>query len=525
MTTPNQGPPDGAFTFGGNELHYGQDYNENLVRQMFTVPSPTLTTAIPLMRDALRMAPSGSLSTMKETFGVSTEDTYYVEDVGADGIVDNLDETWWQRIARAIVTGFNAADPDGTPNLADALNSMINQKRETTRIAAGLAKLQADLTGNNNSGETFTVDVSDYAPDFPSVFQIFHESGAGTITNDGDTLEFSNHDGRKLWRYEEPLMTDFFEVSLIVPRNSQSYGGSYHNRNIFWIGRLNEAGTAYCVAKLNGNKLRIGAVIPGVSTIDSPSWFNSVASGGEPGPAEITITPSSYMTFRGGVVGDEKVFQFLVDNRVVATYIDFDDVSLIGEAYRYPGAGIENDSIGFINRVGNVSHFLANDNRPAPVQGSGARISRLSSGSVNVSSGTNTLPEEFFGFTNEKTADIAVNLVNGGFVVTEGDWYTISVRIAVGSGIFPNSLEFCLFRNGLEDIAFGPAFGWQVNAGGGVQKPDSVGAATPIYLNAGDFVQAGTIVGAGAIGALRGESTGLRTHMTIVRGRGAIVSS
>lgn len=517
MTTPNQPAPDGAYVLGGNELHYGQDISEQYAKELWAIPSPTPSNAITMFREALRMAPTGSLDAVAAMIpGANSEDSSNPDDTTGDGIVNNLGETWLQKMWNSIVEAFDG-DGQGGKTLTDAFNSFAGQKKETTQIAAGLAQLRADLTGNNNSGKTFQVDMSDFGTEIPDVLTKFHDSGVGDVVNDGDTLEYPNEDGRELFGYNvEPLLTDYPEVSLVVPRQAATYFGGFGNRALYWIFRANDDFSSFSFARLNGNKLKVGCVQAGLSTIDSPTWFGSGPAGA--GATEVTIDPASYMTVAGGYLDDPRTIQFKVNNRVVATFYDSTEASAIDEVHRWTGLGIENDRNDLVNRVANVSHFMANDNNPTPVQGSGARMSRLLTSTVNVSGGTNAFPTSFFTFAHEKTEDIAVNLTNGGFIVSEGDWYTISVRVEIGA-LMPNRLGFCLFRNGLEDISFGPEFGYTSNAGGGTQLPGYVACSTPVYINAGDAVQIGYIASAVTPGAFKGDTTGNKTHLTISRGK------
>lgn len=517
MTTPNQQAPDGSFVLGGGPSRYGQDMSENLAREMWSIPSPTPTTAIAQLRDALRMAPTGSLSSIQELIPeAATDDTAYVDDVTGDAVIGNLGETWIQKIFNNIVAAWSG-DTQGGKSLTEAFLSMARAKKEQNETAAGLAQLRADLNGNNNSGSTFQVNVSDYGTEMPDVLTKFYDGGVGSVVNDGDTLEFENEDGIELFGYNVgALQTDYPEVALIVPRQAGTFFGSYNNRALYWIFRANEDFSAYTFARLNGNKLRVGCVQAGLSTIESPTWFGSGPTGA--GPNEVTVDPASYMSVAGGYLDDPRTIQFKVNNRVVATFYDSTEASAIDELHRSVGLGIQNDRNDIVNRVPNVSHFMANDNKPTPVQGSGARMSRLLSATVNIDGGTHTFPDNFFTFSHEKTADIAVNLANGGFIVSEGDWYRIDVRVEIGA-LMPNRLGFCLFRNGLEDISFGPEFGYTSNAGGGTQLPGYVGASTSVYLNAGDAIQIGDIAGAFTPGAFKGEPAGNKTHLTISRGK------
>lgn len=389
-------------------------------------------------------------------------------------------------------------------------------RRETTSIAAGLAQLQSDVTANNNSGKSFIVAVADSGLVVPTVFDLIDDSGAGGIFNDGNTLQMSNNDGRELLGYNvEALVTDYFEVSLIVPKQAGTTFNSYVNRALFFLGRGDATWDNYCFARLNGDKLRIGAVIDGVSTLDSPVWFGLGVLGA--GSDEITINTGIYMTFGGGTLAGQWVFQFKVNNQVVATFGDAANASLIGDDYRWTGLGIRNDG-DFGNRSPTVSHFVANDNSPAAVVGSGGRMERISTGAVNISSGSHALPASFFDNPGALTEDINRNVSAGTYEVTEADWYKITVHLATGTG-WPNHFRLRLFLNGLADDYMSPDTTFGTNVLGGAEIPEGVHGSWSGYLNALDEVEVGYDAESSALSALRGTASGKQSYFTISRGR------
>lgn len=434
---------------------------------------------------------SNSLSKAKGGFGK----------IGTDirTIIRNIAQAW---------SGNNQVDF----SLDDLFTTSFTAKREQTQMQAALAQLQADVTANNNSGKTLLMTVSEYGTSFPSVLTLFHESGGGTLTNDGDTLEFSKDTGRKLFSYNvEPLATDYFEVSLIVPRPLGTTWGSYGDRAIYFIGRGDATWDNYCVARLNGDKLRIGAVIDGVSTIDSPTWFQSVTAGN---PIEVTIKPGSYMTFRGGTSAGDKYFQFRVNNQTAATFFDSGDASLVGEDYRWVGAGLENENNDVLNRVANISHLMANDNVPAPIVGSYASMCRTSTSNVSVLSGVNLMPTNFYDLKLEESPDITIDLAAGSFTVSKAGRYTLVTEMRCG-GSWPNHFKFVAHVDNLPNRYMSPDFGFTSSALGGTQLPDHVHGSCPLYLEAGDTVKLGYDSVGGTPNAMTGEATGYQTWIAI----------
>ena len=406
-------------------------------------------------------------------------------------------------------------DDDPYTAINDAWNaggqSTADLEREQQSIAAGLAQLQADVKANNNSGKSFIVPVTDYGTSVPSVFDLIENSGAGAIYNDGNTLQMSNNDGRELLGYNvEPLATDHFEVSLLVPKQPGT-ALIVENRTLYWVGRRDATSDNFCIARLRGTKLRVGAVIDGVSTVSSPTWFGSGADGS--GPTEVTITPSIYMNFSGGTGSDTRIFQFKVNNQVRATFKDSGAVSALGEDYRWTAFGIENSADAITNQSPSISHFMANDNAPADIVGSYARMARLNTSNISVFSDAHELTG-FFDITMASSPDITPNPANGSFTVNKSKPYIINTTLRCG-GSWPNHFQFVLYLNGILDHRFGADFGYTSNALGGTQLPDGIAGSTSINLNEGDTVQLGYWSDGGTPNALRGDATGGLSWVTI----------
>lgn len=72
LTTPD--PPDGAFTIGGGDYSYGQDYTEEGVRALFTVPRPTIGSILESFNSAMSMLPLSTLKHWKDYIGGDDDD-------------------------------------------------------------------------------------------------------------------------------------------------------------------------------------------------------------------------------------------------------------------------------------------------------------------------------------------------------------------------------------------------------------------------------------------------------------------
>jgi hypothetical protein len=165
--------------------------------------------------------------------------------------------------------------------------------------------------------------------------------------------------------------------------------------------------------------------------------------------------------------------------------------------------------------------------------GSGARIARTSTAVVSCASlstaGTGSsahglIATGYFNVIRESTPDIAVDLSNGKFTVSEPDWYRVTLRYLWAETSNGINDRVALFKNG-SIYAFGnPTFSFDND--GTTTTKWSIGGATSwdVYLAAGDNVQAAhsafQIAGTGTFASVTkygGDSSGLEAFMTIAR--------
>ncbi|MBE5500474.1 hypothetical protein [Mycobacteroides abscessus] len=165
--------------------------------------------------------------------------------------------------------------------------------------------------------------------------------------------------------------------------------------------------------------------------------------------------------------------------------------------------------------------------------GSGARIARTSTAVVSCASlstaGTGSsahglIATDYFNVIRESTPDIAVDLSNGKFTVSEPDWYRVTLRYLWAETSNGINDRVALFKNG-SIYAFGnPTFSFDND--GTTTTKWSIGGATSwdVYLAAGDNVQAAhsafQIAGTGTFASVTkygGDSSGLEAFMTIAR--------
>lgn len=417
----------------------------------------------------------------------------------------------------AFLKGWNKEDmPSGGwtfPGLDDFFGMGLSKSQELTEIAAGLAQLQADVTGNNNSGRTLQLSMEEYAPSVPTSLTKFYDSGSGSVYNDGNTIQFSNNSGTELFIYStEPLLTDYFEVSLIIPRHTLDYFGTYQG-SIYFIGRGNHptAPTEYCVAVLTGKSVRFGFVNE-ANPITAPLWF---------GPS-LTVKTGSYMTFRGGVASDVRFFQLLTNNVVVANEIDEMDVSAVSALHRYVGAGLRHNAVDAINRSATISHFIANDNEPAPTIGTYCKVYRDSTSSVTLTSGSK-VPNNFLNLTERTSADLEPLLgTNSGVRVKKAGAYRVHWQVRKSSTPISKGTQFflTLWRDGQRVSRGGSSLGYMPGdqqSGGNAQiQPDLYGMwiEDTIYCEADNVIYPGY---QGDTFAGIGNADGITTYMTITK--------
>lgn len=93
MTTPNQPAPDGAFTVGGGDFSFGQDYNADIVKDMFHIPFPTVGTAIDILQEILLKLPIEALRMFKDVIPGTVDDDFLNVLVAVDTIIDGIQES------------------------------------------------------------------------------------------------------------------------------------------------------------------------------------------------------------------------------------------------------------------------------------------------------------------------------------------------------------------------------------------------------------------------------------------------
>ncbi|AOZ61272.1 minor tail protein [Mycobacterium phage DarthPhader] len=100
-TTP-QGALDagGAFVIGGGDFKFGQDYNETVIKNMFSVPLPTSGSAVAILQQQLSRLPLESLQYFKNLIPGTIDDDFIDIATAVGTILANL-----ANLPRALLTG------------------------------------------------------------------------------------------------------------------------------------------------------------------------------------------------------------------------------------------------------------------------------------------------------------------------------------------------------------------------------------------------------------------------------------
>lgn len=153
---------------------------------------------------------------------------------------------------------------------------------------------------------------------------------------------------------------------------------------------------------------------------------------------------------------------------------------------------------------------------PAPaLLGSGAHITRVSTGSASAGSGGNLLASSFFDTQVSKTSDITVDLVNNKFTVSQTGWYEVEVGIKFATA-YGSQAGALLYKGS------GTGAASLFKVGQTAYNADNCAHTFLVPLSAGDYVQAGVYTGVGA--TITGDSSGAWSYMTIQLANRGLVS-
>ncbi|ACE79959.1 hypothetical protein Pukovnik_33 [Mycobacterium phage Pukovnik] len=425
--------------------------------------------------------------------------------VGGFGGSANLAEGLGQLIDNAVKGAGNIIGSGfGFGDLFDTLRGMQANLADAN---AALAQLQADWAGSSNSGKRLLVNFGDFdnANSVPSMFSLTGSVGSGSVaTVDGQLqwLDTGSTFAQRMYLYNlDQLLTDYFEVTFVMPRRSEDEGpfGIFAPSYNYAIGRANASGSRFCFARVGYQRARIGCVVDGTTTLFGAADISFAAPAG------------SRVKFRGGTAGGVRVFQLMVNSQTIATVTDTGSVSFVGDDYRSVGLGFEAPSRGSGQGTpGTVSVFAANDNAPTQVAGTSFRAYRATTGSINKSAGTNVLPANTIDTVDYLSGDLEWSQATQRLTY-RGErprTFLVGMRVkanaAIGSGTTWNPV---LYKNGSISARMDGHTGMMDTStnNDNENRQQFVGGGAPmVLLNPGDYISFGfentstiSIVGSG----------------------------
>ncbi|SKF91071.1 hypothetical protein [Mycobacteroides abscessus] len=158
--------------------------------------------------------------------------------------------------------------------------------------------------------------------------------------------------------------------------------------------------------------------------------------------------------------------------------------------------------------------------------GSGATMARTSATNVTIATGTTVLPNSFYSVVQSSTPDIECNLTNGTMKVSLSGWYL--AKLSTKSNIFTNSTNSAgqanpaIFVNSTttpSKLGLPQQYSRSNSSDGSVDLTIpvlSLSDSFVIYLNAGDVVRGGQVLGSNAsTRQVTGDSAGTATCLSL----------
>ncbi|ORA55168.1 hypothetical protein [Mycobacteroides franklinii] len=158
--------------------------------------------------------------------------------------------------------------------------------------------------------------------------------------------------------------------------------------------------------------------------------------------------------------------------------------------------------------------------------GSGAVMARTNTAAVTVATGTTVLPNSFYTVVQAATPDIACNLTTGTMTVSLSGWYLAKVstksNISATATNSSGQAQPAIFVNStttVSKLGLPQQYSRSNSSDGSIDLTIPVLALSDsfvIYLNAGDVVRAGQVIGANATTRqLTGDSAGTATYLSL----------
>lgn len=537
MTTPNQASPDGAVTIGGGEWKYGQAINEQTARSAFEMPMPSPGNMLDLLRMSLERLPIDALQPFADFLGVvDGVFTTVGEAVGA--IMDSLIvrpilqtveafTDWVKDLFEAMGSGllsgdlvqfgqwFNETIREPIVGTIDGFvrgilglfgsGFNVNVVEETAiSLAESIASMNAIVTKLNReaeagsfAGTAVVVDFAGYANSstLGSDWSQTH-SGTGTgtlgITSGRARWSGSATNRSSLARYTAKVATTDYQkvgAAFATIPSTDSGGGSASSN--FLYGRMNAAGNTYVYLRLMKNSWQLGCSVNGSITVFASAIFS--------------FTPGAAYWLECGTTGGARIFRIWMNNTVIHTHTDSAAVSQLG--HYHTGMGVTSFSSNYV--PAQVSAFTFYDNIPPSVKGTGWRVTRTSTTTGSLVSGTNLFPASWFNTPEFISDDLVYTTASNKVKVPYDGWYSVNVIQYGDNSIGPGGggkNRAALFVNGVARQFSNPIpSNINVNYNG-------FGGSFIQYLEKDDEVQPGYVSTFNASGFLEADAGGTATY-------------
>ncbi|ASZ75197.1 minor tail protein [Mycobacterium phage MissWhite] len=136
---------DGAFEIGGGDFNFGQDYTEQVIRSLFTLPAVTLDNALDLLRDQLLQLPLEALQGFKDIIPDWAEGAFDTVTGAVEAIMDSLQEgpaflrfAQFQQFLTQLLTNPAEVIGEIPQHLIDGLSSALETVNNTIQTLVDL---------------------------------------------------------------------------------------------------------------------------------------------------------------------------------------------------------------------------------------------------------------------------------------------------------------------------------------------------------------------------------------------------
>ena len=443
---------------------------------------------------------------------------------GVGGIIDTIVTSLFGWIG----SGFGLGD--GAQALEDTAETIAT-------LSTSVQELQNKQTQLNTGGKSIFVDITTYpnSTHLPADWAQTY-SGAGTQTYGVTSGAFCWDAAVGSDRLSSFILTkDTFKTATDYQMIGSVFGGSPKWFNSFSQGydtirgRISDDGTSWIEARFGKYNMWLYRVVSGVYTLMDE--ISNSADG-------YSHKSNSAYWLECGTIGGLRQFRVWEGNRILLTHTEVGTASIVGAtARRVGGSAFINASVLGYNTSGKIVAFAASDNYPTEIVGSGATLVRTSTGTVSVSSGLQTLPDNFYNSATIESDDITSDPVTGRHQVSITGWYEIEFRTATSAfttstysvnGPAPFPIKLAIFKgygaaaptldHYVGDIV--RPYGYNISASSSsdifyVVAPEAISGNTGIYLLAGEWVEMGYDADASKTGFLTGDSAGTETFFAI----------